>query len=245
MVAGRAGSIRVMLEMSASIFTTDFGAAVTRGTRVTIAPVLVMEGVCKSYAAGARGCSAVVRVLDGVSFRVGAGEIVGIAGGEGAGKSTLLLCASGAMRAERGRVLWAAGELECGRRPLPQPCYLDLRGAPSRGEVREAIESGAPVVLLDHASAALLSELRAMLARSRGGGVSASAIVITSRSRAELARVVSRVLVLHDGRLAADGSLLRTGPHAGASSLSQRKRSAARASSEFPASFARVRIRST
>ncbi|HEU6452751.1 MAG TPA: ATP-binding cassette domain-containing protein, partial [Gemmatimonadaceae bacterium] len=220
--------------------------AATRGTRVAAAaPVLVMEGVCKSYAAGVRGCRAVVRVLDGASLRVGAREIVGIAGGEGAGKSTLLLCAAGAMRAERGRVLRAAAENECGGRPLSQPRYLDLRGGPAHREVRDAIESGAPVVLLDHASAALLWELRGMLERSRLRGVNAGAIVVTSRSRAELARVVSRVLVLHDGRLAADDSLPGTGRHACATPLSQRKRSAARASSEFPAAFARVRMRST
>jgi ABC-type sugar transport system ATPase subunit len=217
-VAGWAGSISVTLEMSTSILTTDLGVAVARGPRVTTAAVLVMEGVCKSYAAGARGCRAVVRVLEGASLRVGAGEIVGIEGGEGAGKSTLLLCAAGAVRVERGRVLWAE-EPGCGGRPRSQPHYLDLRRGPAWGEVREAIDSGAPVVLLDHASAALLSELRAMLARSRRGGGNASAIVVTSRSRAELARVVSRVMVLRDGRLAADGTLPRAGPRASATSL--------------------------
>ncbi|HEU4586384.1 MAG TPA: ATP-binding cassette domain-containing protein [Gemmatimonadaceae bacterium] len=239
--------------MSQSIFTTDFGAAVTRASRdfrrrerraVAAAPVLVVEGVCKSYAAGARGCGAVVRVLDGASLRVGAGEIVGVAGGEGTGKSTLLLCAAGVVRAERGRVLWGA-EDGCGGRSLSQPRYLDLRGGTAEREVRAAIESGARVVLLDHASAALLSELRAMLARSRLGAASASAIVVTSRSRAELVRVASRVLVLREGRLAAGESAARNGLHARVVPTTQRKRSAARASSAFPAAFARERMRST
>jgi ABC-type sugar transport system ATPase subunit len=253
-VAGRVEAIRVTPGMSASIFTTHLGAAMTRVSgqsrrrerdAVAAGPALVMEEVCKSYAAGAWGCRAVVRVLEGVSLRLGAGEIVGLAGGEGAGKSTLLLCAAGVVLAERGRIRWGAGEDEYRDGAVCRPLYLDLSGKDASRDVRNAVASGARVILLDHAPTALLSELRGMLARSRPGSANASAIVVTSRSRAELARVVARVLVLREGRLAGDESLTRTGLRASATPPSQRKRSAARASSESPASFAWARMRST
>jgi ABC-type multidrug transport system ATPase subunit len=241
--------------MSASILTTDFGTAVARATGdsrrrkwgvASAGAVLVMEGVCKTYEAGARGCRGVVRVLDGASLRVGAGEIVGVVGGEGVGKSTLLLCAAGVVKVERGRVWWGDGEDWCGERALSRPRYLDLGGRSASRDVRDAMASGAALVLLDHASEALLSELRGMLAQWRPRGARPSAVVVTSRSRAELARLVSRVLVLRDGRLAEDEALRTcTGSHASGAPSPQRKRSAARASSELPAAFARVRIRST
>ncbi len=233
------------LEMSTSTSTTYLGASPPRRPSVAAAPVLVMEGVCKSYAAGAQGCRAVVRVLDGASLRVGVGEIVGVAGGEGAGKSTLLLCAAGVVRAERGRVRWGAEEGECRGSSFYRPRYFDLGGSTAWRDVRSAIASGAPLVLLDHASAALLAELRGVLAQSRPGGANAGAIVVTSRSRAALARVVSRVLVLRDGRLPDGAPCARTGPYASVAVPTQRKRCAARASSEFPAAFARARMRST
>lgn len=207
--------------------------------------MLMLEGVCKSYAAGARGCSAVARVLDGVSLRVGAGEIVGIAGEEGAGKSTLILCAAGVVRPERGRVLWAAMEKGPWERDGSRPSYLDLRRGRARREIESVLVRGAPIILVDHASPAVIAELRAVVARSRGGRRAASAIVVTSRSGAELARVASRVLVLREGRLLADARLAGGDLVAGVTPLRQRKRSAARASSEFPAAFALARMRST
>ncbi|MBN7759354.1 ATP-binding cassette domain-containing protein [Nitratireductor aquimarinus] len=44
-------------------------------------------------------------VLDGISLRVGPGEIVGLVGPNGAGKSTLVRAMLGQMRPESGRVL--------------------------------------------------------------------------------------------------------------------------------------------
>ena len=54
-------------------------------------------------------------VLREVSFRVAAGERIGIVGPNGAGKSSLFLLIAGALRAERGRILLDGGELVAGR----------------------------------------------------------------------------------------------------------------------------------
>ncbi len=242
--------ISVTLGMSASIFTTGLGAAVahvSRGTRrgerprSSATPVLVMEGVRSSYGAGGSGCSVVVRVLDGAALRVSAGEVVGIAGDPGAGKSTLLRCAAGIIRPERGRVRWAVDDGH-GEAHLPQLLYLDLHGGVARCAIEDALACGVRLVLVDHAASAVLAELRSMLARSRharGGTLPASAIVVASRRSGDVARVASRVLVLRDGRLV--GADTRTS----AADILQRNRSAARASSEFPAALARARMRST
>ncbi|MGE0212759.1 MAG: ATP-binding cassette domain-containing protein, partial [Parvibaculaceae bacterium] len=46
------------------------------------------------------------KVLDGVSFDVGEGEIFGLIGPNGAGKTTLLNCLSGHCRPDGGRILF-------------------------------------------------------------------------------------------------------------------------------------------
>lgn len=49
--------------------------------------------------------------VDGLSFDVAAGEIVGLLGPNGAGKSTTFLCAAGLLRPDSGRFLWDGVEL--------------------------------------------------------------------------------------------------------------------------------------
>jgi len=58
-----------------------------------------------------------VRVLDGVSFDVLAGETLVIMGGSGCGKSTLLNCLIGELRPERGEILYRT-------RSMPEPVDL-------------------------------------------------------------------------------------------------------------------------
>jgi putative ABC transport system ATP-binding protein len=62
-------------------------------------PVLELEAVTKSY-----GTDPPIRALQGVSFSVGAGELVAVAGPSGSGKSTLLHLMGTLERPTRGRV---------------------------------------------------------------------------------------------------------------------------------------------
>src|SRR5215211_1327927 len=60
------------------------------------APLLAVRGLSKSY--GPR------RVLDGVSFAVRPGEVLGLIGPNGAGKTTLFECLAGVLPADGGEV---------------------------------------------------------------------------------------------------------------------------------------------
>jgi len=59
-------------------------------------PLLAVRGLTKSY--GSR------RALDGVSFTVRPGEVLGLIGPNGAGKTTLFECLTGVLPADRGEV---------------------------------------------------------------------------------------------------------------------------------------------
>ncbi len=69
------------------------------------------------------------RVLDGISLRVAAGEVVGVIGPNGAGKSTLLKVILGVIAPESGRVSFPALNLN-GRRPGSLVGYVPQQFAP-------------------------------------------------------------------------------------------------------------------
>ena len=72
------------------------------------APQLELRGVTKRFGG--------VAAVDGVSFEIAKGEIVGIIGPNGAGKTTLLNCISGLYRLDGGDIRWQ-GESIAGLAP--------------------------------------------------------------------------------------------------------------------------------
>ena len=66
-------------------------------------PVLHIGGLVKRYGKKT--------AVDGVSFEVRGGEIVGLLGPNGAGKSTTFLCAAGLLRPDAGTFSWEGTEL--------------------------------------------------------------------------------------------------------------------------------------
>lgn len=60
-------------------------------------PILVADGLSKRYGA--------VQAMQGVSFELAAGEVLGLVGDNGAGKSTLVNTIAGALRPDSGRIL--------------------------------------------------------------------------------------------------------------------------------------------
>ena len=73
-----------------------------------------------------------VQALQGVSFTVQDGDVLGIIGPNGAGKTTLLNCVSGLFRPDRGDIRWQDRSI------VGQPPYRIARlasGGPSRSSV--------------------------------------------------------------------------------------------------------------
>jgi ABC-type multidrug transport system ATPase subunit len=70
-------------------------------------PVLQIDGLVKRYGKKI--------AVDGVSFEVRAGEIVGLLGPNGAGKSTTFLCVAGLLRADAGTLSWDGRQLSTER----------------------------------------------------------------------------------------------------------------------------------
>ena len=69
--------------------------------------MLQLDSISKTY----RGRAAPVRVLQGFSLELKAGEFVAVQGASGSGKTTLLLMAGGMLRPDSGRVLVAGTDV--------------------------------------------------------------------------------------------------------------------------------------
>ncbi len=105
--------------------------------------VLELSRVRKRFAAGVPGCCAQVRALDGVSWRVRAGELAVVEGGAGAGKTTLLLCAAGLLRLDGGSVRVPHGSASASVRHVTRlPLLLDADRA--RDDSRSRVHARAP-----------------------------------------------------------------------------------------------------
>ncbi|MDB5494714.1 MAG: transporter related [Phenylobacterium sp.] len=72
------------------------GAPQTRHRMAVMEPVLAVSGLCKTYGA--------LRAVDGVTFEVAAGEIVGLVGPNGAGKTTTINMILGVLQTTAGAI---------------------------------------------------------------------------------------------------------------------------------------------
>jgi ABC-type branched-subunit amino acid transport system ATPase component len=87
-----------------------------------------------------------ITVLRGISMAVAAGEILGVLGRNGMGKTTLIRCLSGLIRSDRGRIVFAGGDVtalpahERARRGLTT--VVQGRGMFPKLTVRESLEMG-------------------------------------------------------------------------------------------------------
>jgi lipopolysaccharide export system ATP-binding protein len=88
-------------------------------------PLLEVQGLVKSYRRR--------RVVDGVFFRVHAGEIVGLLGPNGAGKTTSFRMAVGLVPPDAGRVM--IGGRECSRMPMYRRARLGMGYLPQETSV--------------------------------------------------------------------------------------------------------------
>jgi lipopolysaccharide export system ATP-binding protein len=91
----------------------------------TAGPVLSAEGLAKSYRRR--------RVVDGVSFTVSPGEVVGLLGPNGAGKTTSFNMVVGLVRPDAGRV--RLGERDLTRLPMHQRARLGVGYLPQEASI--------------------------------------------------------------------------------------------------------------
>jgi len=164
-----------------------------------MAAILALESISKSFGA--------LKVADGVTLSVAAGETLGILGPNGAGKTTLFNLISGDLRADSGRVIFDAEDvthhpphrrcrLGIGRSyQIPQPfgamtVFENLVAAASFGAARSEKDTyGGAVEILRETG--LLSKANRL----------AGSLTLLDRKRLELARALAtgpKVLLLDE-----------------------------------------------
>ena len=85
---------------------------------ISTAPVLAVDGITKSFAAGPPWHRRHVEVLRGASLEVDAGELVGLVGENGSGKSTLMQIIVGLLARDSGEVRRPEALGYCPQTPL-------------------------------------------------------------------------------------------------------------------------------
>ncbi len=167
-------------------------------------PLLELEGITKSYPG--------VRALDGVSLRLGAGEVLGLIGENGAGKSTLMRVLGGVVRPDAGRIriggqdrthLTVAEAQAQGVAFVHQELSMfdNLDAAANVLMGREALRAG-PLRLVDRgACRARVAPLLERLGADFGPDAPVARLSIAQRQLVEIARALSadaRVIILDE-----------------------------------------------
>jgi ABC-2 type transport system ATP-binding protein len=214
--------------------------------------MIEVEGLVKRYGE--------VLAVQGISFRIGEGEVVGFLGPNGAGKSTTLRILTGYMPATAGSVRIAGFDvltrsLEVRRRlgylPENVPVYPEMRveeflrfrallkGVPRRDlaqrvesalercgcrEMRrrmigtlskgyrqrvgiaDAVVHDPPILILDEPTSGLDPNQRVEVRRLIASLGAEKTVILSTHILAEVEAVARRVVIVHRGRIAADGT---------------------------------------
>jgi ABC-type cobalamin/Fe3+-siderophores transport system ATPase subunit len=188
---------------------------------------LTLTSVCKSFYAGAAGCSARVSVLRDLDLALWPGEIVAVEGAAGCGRSTLLACAVGLLRPDSGAIHWF------GARAVRRDTVVYVRSADgtSAGALYAALRAvsrHARLIVIDDLAAAGALERKLALSLLRDHALAGAAILLSANEELATHPAVTRSLLLANGAL-----------------LQRRKRSAVRIAVSSPDSRARASARST
>jgi ribose transport system ATP-binding protein len=166
--------------------------------------LLELEGISKAYPG--------VQALDGVSLRLGAGEVLGLIGENGAGKSTLMRVLGGVVRPDAGRIrldgrerthLTVAEAQAAGIAFVHQELSMfdNLDAAANVLMGRERLRAG-PFRLVDHkACQAQVAPLLERLGADFGPDVPVARLSIAQRQLVEIARALSaeaRIIILDE-----------------------------------------------
>lgn len=169
------------------------------------------------------------RALARVDLEVRRGEVLGILGARGAGKSTLLRLLAGRLRPTEGKVKvfgrsprrgstkarigYVPGEADADR---PAGFFSRLLGRKKEAQtvprggsgLTQAVMGGRDLVILDEPFAEMgpteKSELKTLIRELARGG---KTVVITGETLVDTKDVADRLLVIHEGRILAVGSL--------------------------------------